>query len=75
MRSPADLRAIFAGRGVRDGTPVIATCGSGVTAAVIALALEAIGHGEVGLYDGSWTEWGRETNDPERFAVVTGPDA
>lgn len=74
MKSTAALNALFAERGVRDGTPVIATCGSGVTAAVIALALEAIGHENVGLYDGAWTEWGRESNDPAEFAVATGAD-
>lgn len=73
---PADqLRSQFAARGVGAQTPVIATCGSGVTAAVIALALEVIGQGDNGLYDGSWTEWGRETNDPVRFPVAGGADA
>lgn len=72
MKPAEELRAIFAARGVSDATPVIATCGSGVTAAVIALALEVIGHTDAGLYDGSWTEWGRETNDPSSFAVAAG---
>lgn len=72
MRAPDELRAIFAAEGYSDGRPVIATCGSGVTAAVLALALERIGAGDVGLYDGSWAEWGRETNDPGHFPVVGG---
>jgi thiosulfate/3-mercaptopyruvate sulfurtransferase len=72
---PADqLRALFKARGVDAQTPVIATCGSGVTAAVIALALEVIGHEDVGVYDGSWTEWGREMNDPVRFPATAGAD-
>jgi thiosulfate/3-mercaptopyruvate sulfurtransferase len=67
---PADrLREVFTSRGVNDATPVIATCGSGVTAAVIALALEVIGHGDTGLYDGSWAEWGRVANDPDLYPV------
>lgn len=72
MKQPEELRAIVAARGVSDETAVIATCGSGVTAAVIALALEVIGAKDVGLYDGSWAEWGRETNDPALFAVAAG---
>lgn len=74
MKPAPELRKLFAARGVGDTTPVIATCGSGVTAAVIALAFEVSGHENAGLYDGSWTEWGREANDPARFAVVTGGD-
>lgn len=74
MKSADELRALFAARAVTHDTPVIATCGSGVTAAVIALALEVLGHAEAGLYDGSWTEWGREMNDPSRFPVTSGGD-
>lgn len=74
MKPPAELRALFAARGAGDETAVIATCGSGVTAAVIALALEVIGAKNVGLYDGSWTEWGHETNDPALFPIAAGAD-
>ena len=38
--------------------PIITSCGSGVSAAVLSLALEIIGHRDHALYDGSWTEWG-----------------
>lgn len=72
MRAPDELRAIFAAEGYSDGRPVIATCGSGVTAAVLALALERIGADDVGVYDGSWAEWGRETNDLGHFPVEGG---
>lgn len=60
MKSPHDLRRIFEGCEAGSDTPVIATCGSGVTACVIALALAVIGREDVRVYDGSWAEWGRE---------------
>ena len=58
MKDPDDLRAILAAAGVDMTKPVITSCGSGVTAAVINLALERIGKTDHALYDGSWTEWG-----------------
>lgn len=58
MKPVPDLRAAFAQAGIDLDQPVITTCGSGVTAAVLALALERTGHRDWSLYDGSWTEWG-----------------
>ncbi|MBV0891894.1 3-mercaptopyruvate sulfurtransferase [Paracoccus sp. Z118] len=58
MKPPAELRAIFEAAGVDLSRPAITTCGSGITAAVLALALERTGHRNWSLYDGSWTEWG-----------------
>ena len=58
MKSEADIKAVFEGAGVDLDRPVITTCGSGVTAAVLSLALERIGHRQHALYDGSWAEWG-----------------
>ena len=58
MKSPDELRAIFDAAGADLTKPVITSCGSGVTAAVINLALERIGKTDHALYDGSWTEWG-----------------
>ena len=58
MRPVPDLRAAFKDAGVDLDRPVITTCGSGVTAASLALALERIGHRNWSLYDGSWAEWG-----------------
>ena len=58
MKSPAELRQVFDEAGVDLKKPVITTCGSGVTAAIISLALEIIGHDRHSLYDGSWAEWG-----------------
>ncbi|MDO5647342.1 3-mercaptopyruvate sulfurtransferase [Paracoccus sp. (in: a-proteobacteria)] len=58
MKSADDLRAAFDAAGVDLDRPVITTCGSGVTAATLSLALERLGHRNHSLYDGSWTEWG-----------------
>lgn len=58
MKDPDALRAVFATAGVDMTKPIITSCGSGVTAAIINLALERIGKTDHALYDGSWTEWG-----------------
>ncbi len=58
LKQPDELRAIFQAANVDLSKPVITTCGSGVTAAVLCLALERIGKTDHSLYDGSWTEWG-----------------
>ncbi len=58
MKDEAGLRAAFAAAGVDLSRPVIATCGSGVTACIIDLALERLGHTNHAVYDGSWSEWG-----------------
>lgn len=58
MKDVPDLRAIFEAAGVDLSKPVITTCGSGITAAVLSLALERIGVSDHALYDGSWAEWG-----------------
>ncbi len=58
MKPVDEIKAIFSQAGVDLSKPVITTCGSGVTAAVLSLALERIGHRNHSLYDGSWSEWG-----------------
>ena len=58
MKDPAALRAIFEAAGVDLSKPAITSCGSGVTACVLALAMERIGKTDWSVYDGSWTEWG-----------------
>ncbi len=52
------------GAGLDLAKPVVTSCGSGVTAAVISLALDTIGHRQHMLYDGSWTEWGGRADTP-----------
>jgi thiosulfate/3-mercaptopyruvate sulfurtransferase len=66
---PARLRAAFAAGGVDLDKPVITTCGSGVSAAALWLALDALGHEPKALYDGSWSDWGARQDLP----VATGP--
>lgn len=58
MKTPAELKAVFEASGVDLSKPAITSCGSGVTAAILSLALERIGHRTHALYDGSWSEWG-----------------
>ncbi|HUH76910.1 MAG TPA: 3-mercaptopyruvate sulfurtransferase [Devosia sp.] len=58
MRTPEDLATLFGERGVALDRPIITSCGSGVTAATLALALELAGAKDVAVYDGSWTEYG-----------------
>lgn len=58
MKSREGLRKVFEAAGADLSKPVITTCGSGVTAAIISLALERLGHHNHSLYDGSWSEWG-----------------
>jgi len=68
LKAKSDLQALFAEAGVDPGAPVTATCGSGITAAGIALALARLGNDRGAVYDGSWTEWGAHRGG----AVVTG---
>lgn len=59
-----ELAKLFAEAGVDLDKPVVTSCGSGVTAAVVTLALETLGHSDNKLYDGSWTEWGGRSDTP-----------
>ena len=59
MKSPDEMRQVFLEAGVDLDKPVITSCGSGVTAAILSLGLTRMGKTDHSLYDGSWTEWGR----------------
>ncbi len=69
LKGDAEIEAAFAAAGVDPNKPIVTSCGSGVTAAILALGLETIGARNVALYDGSWAEWGGAQDAP----VVTGP--
>jgi len=69
MKAAAELRQIFKAAKVDPDRPVVASCGSGVTAGVIALALAILGRPDAAVYDGSWSEWGADHALP----IETGP--
>ncbi|NKB54473.1 MAG: 3-mercaptopyruvate sulfurtransferase [Rhizobiaceae bacterium] len=64
LRSAEELSQVFEDAGVDLSRPLVTTCGSGVTAAALTLALETIGHTSHKLYDGSWSEWGSRDDTP-----------
>ena len=70
MRPAAALEERFAAAGIDLKRPVVTSCGSGVTAGVLALGLHLLGHRQVAVYDGSWSEWGLPDGDTP---VETGP--
>jgi thiosulfate/3-mercaptopyruvate sulfurtransferase len=67
-KAPAEIKALFDAAGIDLGRPVVATCGSGITAPVLAFGAALIGKSDVAIYDGSWSEWGANPHNP----VVTG---
>lgn len=69
LKDAAALQAVFASAGIDLARPVVTTCGSGISACNLALGLHLLGHRDVAIYDGSWTEWGGQEDTP----VETGP--
>ena len=71
MKKREELRQLFLDAGADFSRPIITSCGSGVTAAILLAGLELLGKTDVTLYDGSWSEWGLDPSTPK----ATGPAA
>ncbi|BBA33522.1 mercaptopyruvate sulfurtransferase [Methylocaldum marinum] len=64
LKSAAELRQAFENAGTDFEKPIVTTCGTGVTASILALGLYCLGNGSVAVYDGSWTEWASLSDTP-----------
>ena len=69
LKTAAELSTIFKAAGITPEKPVVTTCGSGITASMLSLALAVLGQSNAAVYDGSWAEWGQDNGLP----VETGP--
>jgi len=66
LHGRSNIAAFFAAKNIDLSRPLACTCGSGVTACVVALALHEIGHTDTAVYDGSWSEWGANESLPKK---------
>ena len=69
MQSPEELKNLFKARGIDIDQPVVTSCGSGITAAILTLALDVTGAKKSALYDGSWAEWGARGDAPIKTGI------
>jgi thiosulfate/3-mercaptopyruvate sulfurtransferase len=69
VRPASELRGLFEDAGVDLAGPIVASCGSGVTAGVVALGLAIVGRPDVPVYDGSWSEWGSRVESRGHIAI------
>jgi thiosulfate/3-mercaptopyruvate sulfurtransferase len=64
LKDDEDLRRLFAEKAIDLDAPIVTTCGSGISAAILMLGMEKVGAADVALYDGSWAEWGGRDGAP-----------
>lgn len=64
LKAPEDLKAVLSPMGLESASAITASCGSGVTACVLALAFSSLGREDISVYDGSWSEWGADHTLP-----------
>ena len=64
LKPPDELRTAMTSAGVNLDRPIVTSCGSGVTASVLALALFQLNRPDIAVYDGSWSDWGARPDTP-----------
>ncbi len=75
IKSKEELEKLFRAAGINPQEPVVTTCGSGVTASMLSLALAVIGQTNAAVYDGSWAEWGKDNGLPIETGKAKQPSA
>jgi thiosulfate/3-mercaptopyruvate sulfurtransferase len=66
-----ELREAVKKAGIEPDRPIVASCGSGMTASVVLFALHLIGRDDTALYDGSWAEWGTDADTPKELGTAS----